>query len=71
MQQYRVVLFDRSTSTEYTRTVQAQSVSDAEGRARDEICDFICEMEEVTDPRLRAQIRSDLTSREAQVSLEG
>lgn len=70
MSKYRVVLFDRSTSTEYQRQVEAESVRDAESHARREICDFICEMEEITDPRLRAQILADLHAREAKVSQE-
>lgn len=70
MAKYRVILFDLSTSTEYNRVVEAQDRDAALEKARSEILSFICEMEEITDPRLRDQILNDLVSRDDQVSLE-
>lgn len=66
MAKYRVVLFDRSTSTEYERRVEAENTRDAEDRAREEICDFIRELEEITDPHLIDQVREDLEIRDTQ-----
>lgn len=66
MADYRVVLFDRSTSTEYDRKVQADSREAAIDQAKTDTCAFIFEMEEVFDPHLRDQVRQDLGVRSAQ-----
>lgn len=68
MTQYTVVLFDQSTSTEYTRQVQASDQASAAAQAIEEILAFICEMEDTSDPDGVAKIRADLVKREPKVS---
>lgn len=68
MTQYTVVLFDYSTSTEYSRVVEAADHSNAVAKATEEILSFICEMEGTTDPDGVAKIREDLVKREPRVS---
>lgn len=69
MAQYTVVLFDVSTSTEYTEHVDASSEEEATTLALDRIHAFVCEMEGTADPDGRAKIREDLVKQTPQVTL--